>query len=176
MAATHGPSVLLANLTSWLSPAQKLPNPGLQPRAAGGQRLALPNHQHAPAGPPQRPRDALVPGHVALQLRRPIAPPNRGNPAPPATVHVPEAAADENGFAQTGENQVGSAGEGADVEAVAEAEGVDEAADGHFGGGVFGFDRGHDAGTGCFREGVGHWENFTAPSLGAKRHCGKRGT
>jgi hypothetical protein len=53
-----------------------------------------------------------------------------GDAAAAAGVHVPEAAVDEDDFFEAREDEVRRAGEGSDMESVAEAEGVDEAADG----------------------------------------------
>jgi hypothetical protein len=79
--------------------------------------LALPNHQDAPTGVPQGALDPFVPGRVALQLLDPVGPARGGKAAAATTVHVPEAAADEDDLAQTREDQIGVAGERMGVQA-----------------------------------------------------------
>jgi hypothetical protein len=76
---------------------------------------------------------------------------------------MPEAAMDEDYLAQAREDEVGGAREGFDVEAIAVAEGMDEAADDQLGGSVLGFDQGHDAGAFGFAEGVSHVPNLGTP-------------
>src|SRR5439155_24881924 len=67
---------------------------------------------------------------VAGEFGEPVFSAGGGDAAAAAAgVHVPEAAADVDDFSSGGEDEVGGAGEGFDVEAVAVAEGMDEAAD-----------------------------------------------
>ena len=67
----------------------------------------------------------LVAGFVAAEFGEPVAAVGGGHSASAAGVHVPEAAGDVDDCAQPGEEEVGSAGEGFDVEVV--AEGVNDA-------------------------------------------------
>jgi hypothetical protein len=69
---------------------------------------------------------AFVAGGVALDFGEPVLAAGGGDAAAAAGVHVPEAAVDEDDFFEPWEDEVGRAGEGSDVEAVAEAEGVEE--------------------------------------------------
>ena len=95
--------------------------------------MAFPNGEHAPAEAAKSAKCSPVASGVALDFGEPVFRADGGNAAGPAGVHVPEAAVDEDDFSQTVEDEVRRAGEGGDVEAVAEAEGVDEAADDEFG-------------------------------------------
>jgi hypothetical protein len=69
-------------------------------------RLALPNSQHAPASFSQRSPAAPIAGRIALQFRNPVGPPRGRNPARPATVHVPKAAANIDDFPQPRKHQI----------------------------------------------------------------------
>src|SRR5262245_3431802 len=88
---------------------EKRAEAGLELRQSAAASLALPNHQHAPAQPPQGPPHALVALAIALQLGDPIVSPRSGNAARPATVHVPETAADVDDLLETRKNHVGVA-------------------------------------------------------------------
>jgi hypothetical protein len=71
-----------------------------------------------------------------------------------AFVAVPEAAVGEDDGFVFGEDDIGFAGEGFDVEAEAVTEAVEEGADDFFGDGVFPADAGHVPGAAFFGEAV----------------------
>src|ERR1700730_9680417 len=71
--------------------------------------LTFPNNHDAPTVAAQCALYAPVPGCVPLQLLYPVTAARRRNAAPPASVHVPEAAAHEDYLAQSSENQIGIA-------------------------------------------------------------------
>jgi hypothetical protein len=112
---------------------QKPHEPVLHFRAPSTSRLAFPNRKHLPTQPAQRPSSSAIPIGIPLNLRNPVIAPRGGDAARPTAMHVPEAAVDEDDFFESWENEVGCAGEGGDVESVAEAERVDDAADSNFG-------------------------------------------
>lgn len=118
--------------------------------------LAFPDGENSIGKGTQLSTSAPVAIAVALELGEPVAAMGSGDAAAATGVHVPEAAVDVDDFVAGGEDEVGGAGERAEVEAEAEAEGVDEAADDHFRGRVLGFDGGHDAGTLGLGKGVRH--------------------
>ena len=86
-----------------------------------------------PAEAAEGAKGSFVAGGVLLDFGEPVFAAGGGDAAASAGVHVPEAAVDEDDFLEAGEDEIGCAEEGSDVESVAETEGVDEAADGHFG-------------------------------------------
>jgi hypothetical protein len=90
---------------------QEAAEPGLKTGQACPLGLALPSHQDAPTGVPQGALDPFVPGRVSLQLLDPVGPARGGNAAAATTVHVPEAAADEDDLAQTREDEIRIAGQ-----------------------------------------------------------------
>lgn len=89
----------------------------------------------------------VVKGAVALELGAPLVRAGGGPAEEVALVHVPEAAVDLDDGTVAGEDQVGGAGEGAVVQAEAEAEPVEATADGPLGAGVGGADAGHHPGA-----------------------------
>jgi hypothetical protein len=91
--------------------------------------LAFPNDHDAPAEPAQRALDPLIAGGIPVDLGNPIATPRCRNPASAAGMPVPKATADEDHFAESGEHEVGIAGERADVQTESVAESVGEAGD-----------------------------------------------
>jgi hypothetical protein len=101
--------------------------------------FAFPNDHYSPAGTAQDPLDTLVPGGVSFQLPNPILPTRRGNAAASTTVHVPEAAVDEDDFAKPEENQVRAAWERGIVKAVVVSQRMYKATDNHLGPVTFDF-------------------------------------
>jgi hypothetical protein len=95
-----------------------------------GFGLAFPDGEDAPAEAAKGAAGAAVAVGVALDFGEPVGAAGGGDAACAAVVHVPEAAADEDDFFEAWEDEVRRAGEGGDVAAVGEAEGVDDAADG----------------------------------------------
>jgi hypothetical protein len=88
--------------------------------------LAFVEGQDAVSGVQEGFAGASVAEAVAIELGEPEGAAGGGDAAAGAVVHVPEAAGDEDDFFEAREDEVGGAGEGFDVEAEAEAEGVDE--------------------------------------------------
>jgi len=109
--------------------------------------LAFPDGQDVITQGAELTAGALIAGPVTLQLGEPVGVASGGDAAAATGVHVPEAAVDVDDLEAGGEDEVWGAWKGAEVEAEAEAEGVDEAADDHFRRRVLGLDGGHDAGT-----------------------------
>jgi hypothetical protein len=111
--------------------------PGEEAAEASGERgvfeLAFVEGEDVVAGLAEGGAGAAVAAAVAVELGEPEVAAGGGDSAAGAVVHVPEAAGDEDDFFDAWEDEVGGAGEGFDVEAEAEAEGVDEAADEEFG-------------------------------------------
>jgi hypothetical protein len=95
--------------------------------AFGGLGLAFPDGEDLVAELAEGAARTLVAAGVVVDLGEQVIAAGGGDAAGPAGVAVPEAAVDEDDFFETWEDEVGRAGEGGDVEAVAETEGVDEA-------------------------------------------------
>ena len=111
----------------------------------------------------------LVSGGVAPHLGDPVVAPRRRHSAPGATVHVPETAVDVDDFPQSRENEIGCAGERADVQTVTVSQGMDQPPDHQFRSCVLRLDRRHDAGSFGLRERVRHVirGQLIVPILGA---------
>ena len=96
--------------------------------------LTLPDDQQVPAEAAQFVPLRQVAGPIALELGLPERPACDGHgPAEFAVVAMPEAAMDENDFSVRGEYEIGTARQGAEVETITVAHGVDQPPDNHFG-------------------------------------------
>lgn len=82
-------------------------------------RLALPHGEHAPGAAAQGAAVLLVAGGVVLDFGEPVVAAGGGDAAGSAGMSVPEAAVDEDDILAAGKDEVGRAGEGGDVGAVA---------------------------------------------------------
>jgi hypothetical protein len=123
--------------------------------------LAFPDGEDAPAEAAEGAVGTAVAVGVSLDFGGPPFAAGGGDAASAAGVAVPETAAHVNDLSMTGQDNVGGAGEGFDMQAVAEAEAMDQTAHRHFRGGVLRFDGGHDAG---------------ALGLGERVHCTEFGS
>jgi hypothetical protein len=115
---------------------QESHDPGLKAILVRLADLALPDYHYLPATLSQLSLRPFISGRVALHLGDPVVASRRRHSASAAIVHVPKTPIDVDDLPQSWEHKIRRAGKGADMQAVAVSQGMDEPADHQFRGRV----------------------------------------
>lgn len=107
-------------------------------------QLALPEYQHIPAKPTERPQIPRVPPAIRVEFWFPEVQTRLGHSiTESATVSMPEAAVNENHLSTRREHEIGRSGQSSVVQPIAVAHAVDQSAHGHLRLGVLAAHQGH---------------------------------
>lgn len=130
-------------------------------------QLTLPDRADRPTGATKARSNAPIARHVSVQFGQPVAGArSRAARAAAPSVLVPEAAVDEHDAAPAREHQVGTAGEGGNVQAVSEPGTVQQPAHLKFGACVRGANCAHGPTTG-----LGDIARRCGPGSGSRASC-----